>query len=125
MPEPTRPARLLIVDDHEAARTSLALLLRLDGFEVRTAANALVALELAVAQPPDAMLVDIGLPHMDGRELARRVRADPALRAIRLLGVSGRGSEEDRALALAAGFDHYLVKPASEEQLLAALAGLP
>ena len=81
------------------------------------------ALEAARADPPDVMLVDIGLPGMDGYELARRVRQDAALRDVLLIALTGYGREEDRRRALAAGFHHHLVKPVDPDALQGLVAG--
>jgi two-component system CheB/CheR fusion protein len=73
---------------------------------------------------PDVMLVDIGLPGMDGYELARRVRQDPALRHVILVALTGYGREEDRLRALRAGFNHHLVKPVNPDALQGLVAQL-
>jgi len=109
--------RLLVVDDNVDAAATLAMLLEACGYAVEVANDSRTALALAQARPPDAALLDIGLPDMDGKELARRLRADPATRAIVLVAVTGYGQEQDRRAALEAGFDHHLVKPVDLEQL--------
>jgi CheY-like chemotaxis protein len=80
------------------------------------------ALERARQQRPDVALLDIGLPEMDGNELARRLRADPQTRAIVLVAVTGYGQEQDRRAAFEAGFDHHLVKPVDMDELTRLLA---
>jgi CheY-like chemotaxis protein len=106
-----RRLRLLIVEDDFDTAESLKLLLQLSGHEVRSFANGLAAIESAIESPPDMMLVDIGLPGIDGYEVARRVRRDGRLARVALVALTGYGREEDRRLAESAGFDHHLVKP--------------
>ncbi len=115
--------RVLVVDDDADAADSIAMLLQLEGHEVEVAYTALAALEAAARLAPDVILLDIGLPRMDGYEVARRLRANEALRATRLVALSGFGRVEDRERAREAGFDDHLVKPASIEALERALAG--
>jgi two-component system CheB/CheR fusion protein len=106
-----RPARVLIVEDNPDAAESLVMILELLGHRVRVAYDGMAALDAAGASPPDLMLIDIGLPGIDGYELARRIRRDPALRHLLLVALTGYGRDEDRVQSLAAGFDHHLVKP--------------
>jgi PAS domain S-box-containing protein len=115
--------RVLVVDDDADAADSIAMLLRLDGHVVEVAYTSLAGLEAASRFGPDAILLDIGLPRMNGYEVARRLRANPALRDARLLALSGFGRVEDRERSRAAGFDDHLVKPATLEELERALAG--
>ncbi len=103
--------RVLIVDDNRDAADSLAMLLELDGQEARAVYTAREALEHAASFETDVVLLDIGLPEMDGYEVARRIRALPTGRHVRLVAVTGYGQAEDRQRALAAGFDDHLVKP--------------
>ncbi len=103
--------RVLVVDDNEDAAELLAEALRLFGYTVDVAHDGPEALRAAAARPPDVALLDIGLPVMDGYELARRLRADPSLRAIKLVAITGYGQEADRQRAREAGFDVHLVKP--------------
>ncbi|MFO1468025.1 MAG: response regulator [Steroidobacteraceae bacterium] len=112
-----RPRRILVVDDNVDAADSLAMLLRLDGHEVDTAYGAEGALAAVAARPPEIMLLDIGLPMMDGYEVARRARALPEGAGVRFIALTGYGQGEDRELALAAGFEHHLVKPPDLETL--------
>jgi signal transduction histidine kinase/CheY-like chemotaxis protein len=114
---------VLVVDDNVDAATSLALLLEAEGYRVDVEHAPAPALRRALADPPDACILDIGLPDMDGRELARRIRAGLAERTPLLIALTGYGSDADRRAALDAGFDHYLVKPANIQQLEALLAG--
>ena len=105
------PRRMLIVDDNEDSARSMAALQRLRGHETRTAFTGPAAVAAAGEFAPEVVLLDIGLPGMDGYEVARRLRALPALSGAFLVAMTGYGSEEDRAHAQAAGFDEYLVKP--------------
>jgi PAS domain S-box-containing protein len=105
------PVRVLVVDDNDDAAHSLAELLRLSGYAVKTARDGMSALGVAAAFRPEVALLDLGLPGMDGFELARRLRAEPMTHAAMLVAVTGYGREEDVRAALAAGFDHHLVKP--------------
>jgi len=117
--------RILVVDDNEDAATSLAMILALEGHQVEAVHTAHDALERAARLEPDVALLDIGLPGMDGYELAQRLRANPALEGIRLVALTGYGQAEDKERAHAAGFDDHLVKPAdfrALEQVLAASA---
>ncbi|MEO8605045.1 MAG: PAS domain-containing protein [bacterium] len=117
--EPRR--RILIVDDNEDAANSLAMLLELDGHEVKAVYTAGSALACATSFEPDAVLLDIGLPDMDGYEVARRIRALPRAGVIRLIALTGYGQADDRERALEAGFDDHLVKPVELSALERAL----
>jgi PAS domain S-box-containing protein len=119
-----RPLRLLVVDDNVDAAATLAMLLEACGYEVMVENDSLRALELAQSERPDAALLDIGLPEMDGNELARRLRADPRTRPALLVAITGYGQEQDRRAALEAGFDHHMVKPVDLDKLAAILAGI-
>jgi len=112
---PTR--RILIVDDNTDAARSLATLQQRRGHETRTAFNGPDAVSTAAEFLPDVVLLDIGLPGMDGFEVARRIRAHPALAGALIIAMSGYGRDEDRAEAKRAGFDEYLVKPADLDTL--------
>jgi PAS domain S-box-containing protein len=109
--------RVLVVDDNVDAADSLALLLRLQGHEVQVAYDGLAALAKAEASVPAVAFLDIGMPAMDGHELARAFRARPALAGVRLVALTGWGQPEDRQRTRAAGFDHHLVKPVDAEAL--------
>jgi signal transduction histidine kinase len=115
------PSRdILIVEDNADARETLRKLLELQGHRVRVAAEGHAALEAMRAAPPEVALVDIGLPGMDGYEIARRVRADGGRRII-LIALTGYGLPEDRRRTAEAGFDLHLVKPVDYEKLEEAL----
>jgi signal transduction histidine kinase/ActR/RegA family two-component response regulator len=103
--------RLLVVDDNRDAADSLAMLLRLQGHEVRVAHDGLAALELAKDYRPEMVFLDIGMPGMDGYEVARRLRQTPGLEKVVVAALTGWGQQEDRRRTADAGFDHHLVKP--------------
>lgn len=111
------PRRILIVDDNVDAADSLAMLLELDGHSVSTVYGAVEALEAATRLKPEMLFLDIGLPVMDGYEVARRLRSLGETAALRLVAVTGYGQKEDRDRALASGFDDHLVKPVTPESL--------
>jgi CheY-like chemotaxis protein len=106
-----RRRRILIVDDHEDSAEGMAVLLRACGHEARAAHDAHAALEAAEEYRPDVVILDIGLPGMDGFEAARRLRERFPSHPLRLVALTGYGQEEDRRRAREAGFDHHLVKP--------------
>ncbi|HEY5920775.1 MAG TPA: ATP-binding protein [Kofleriaceae bacterium] len=105
-----RGARVLVVDDNDDAATLMADALARKGYDTRTAGDAKAALELVISWAPEAAILDIGLPVVDGYELARQIRALPA-RKIYMVALTGYGQAMDRERAIAAGFDHHLVKP--------------
>jgi CheY-like chemotaxis protein len=116
--------KILVADDNVDAAETLSALLEMLGHEVSIAHTAQDALDVAPHKAPRMLFLDIGLPDMDGHELARRLRATPATAAAVLVAVTGYGQPEDRERALRAGFDHHLVKPvqfAAIQELLAAL----
>jgi PAS domain S-box-containing protein len=117
-----RPLRVLVVDDNVDAATTLGMLLEACGYLVDVEHESHRALERARHRRPDVALLDIGLPDMDGNELARRLRADAQTGAIVLVAVTGYGQEQDRRAAFEAGFDHHLVKPVDMDALAALLA---
>jgi PAS domain S-box-containing protein len=113
--------RILVVDDNGDAAESLALVLGMTGHEVRLAGDGPSALAAAAEFRPEIVLLDIGLPGMDGYEVARRLRSGDGPRDMSLVALTGYGQDADRERARAAGFDHHLVKPASPEAILAIL----
>jgi CheY-like chemotaxis protein len=121
---PAHPFRVLVVDDNVDQADSAALLLRGSGHEVRAAYSGPTALEVAVEYRPDLVLMDLGLPGMDGYEVARRLRQQPGLKDAVLVAVTGYGQESDRQRSQGAGFDHHLVKPVNMQELEAILATL-
>jgi PAS domain S-box-containing protein len=116
--------RVLVVDDNPDAADSFALLLRLAGQDVRTAYDGPSALARAEEFRPELVFLDIGMPGMDGYELARRLRAHPDLEGVGLVALTGWGQEEDRRRSQEAGFDRHLVKPVEPKMLGELLAGL-
>jgi two-component system CheB/CheR fusion protein len=117
------PRRVLVVDDSEDAAESLATVLRIGGHEVCTAYDGPAALRTAEAFRPEVVLLDIGLPGMDGFEVGRRLREQTGMRRALLVAVTGYGQEEDRRRAEQVGFDAHLVKPADLSALERLLAG--
>ena len=103
--------RILIVDDHEDSAEMLSMLLSGKGHATRTALDGAAALDVAATFLPHVGLLDLNLPGMSGYELAERLRTLPGLAHIRLVAVTGHGSDAHRARARAAGFDEHLLKP--------------
>jgi len=110
--------RILVVDDNEDAADSLATLLEVLGYHVRVAYDGPEAIEAADAFHPDAGLLDIGLPHLSGYEIARHIRSTRG-REVLLVAITGWGQPEDQRRAREAGFDHHFTKPADFERLVA------
>ena len=109
---PPGPARrILVVDDNQDAAQALRLLLEAEGHEVRVASDGAAGLAMARQYRPDVVLLDIGLPTMNGYEIAQQIRADRALNSTMVVAVTGYGQMHDRARASASGFHHHLVKP--------------
>jgi PAS domain S-box-containing protein len=122
-----RPAprhRVLVVDDNRDSADSLATLLRLVGNDVRTAYDGRQALEVAAQYQPEMVLLDIGLPGLNGYEVARQLRTERGYGRPVLTALTGYSSEEDRRRSLAAGFDHHMVKPVDFASLQAVLESL-
>ena len=111
------PARVLIVEDHPDAAESLVMILELIGHHVRVVHDGVAGLEAARANPPDLMLIDIGLPGMNGYEVAQAIRRDPSLKHLVLVALTGYGQPEDKMQAMAAGFDYHLAKPVDIDAL--------
>ena len=116
-PAAQHPARVLVVEDNADSAESLEMLLAVLGHEVRIVQDGMAALEAARANMPDIMLIDIGLPGMDGYEIARSIRGEVSLRHLVLVALTGYGRPEDKAEAMAAGFDYHLVKPVDLNEL--------
>ena len=114
---PMRRLKVLVVDDNRDAADSCGALLELSGHEVQTAYSAHDGYLLAEAFRPDVLLLDIGLPDVDGYALARRVRARYWGHDLTLVALTGWGQEADKSRAREAGFDHHLTKPVTFEQL--------
>jgi len=122
---PTGPSlRMLVVDDNVDSADSLAMLMRASGHDVRTAHDGPSALEAALEYRPNVVLLDIGLPGLDGYEVAKRMRQQPGFQNVVLVAMTGYGKESDRQRAQEAGFDHHLVKPARFEHLQKILASI-
>ena len=124
-PAPLASRRILVVDDNRDAADSLGMLLRSFGAEVKVARDGRSALEAFDAWRPQAVLLDIGMPEMDGYEVARAIRARENASRVPLVALTGWGQEEDRRRAREAGFDHHLVKPVELGALRSLLAELP
>lgn len=119
--EHAAPQRVLVVDDNEDFAVSLNDLLTAWGLEVRTALDGPSAMETARTWRPDAILLDIGLPGMDGYEVAERIRRESWGANVSIVALTGYGSEQDRQRAMRAGFNAHLTKPVEMEQLMAIL----
>jgi signal transduction histidine kinase len=117
--------RILLADDNSDALESLATLLELGGHEVVTASNGALALECAERHRPEVVLLDIGMPMLDGYEVARRIRVQPWGQKIILVALTGWGQDSDRRRSREAGFDSHLVKPLDMDKLSELLEGLP
>lgn len=123
VPAPQKRARkILVVDDNVDSTAGLVLLLKRKGYEPQVARDGLEAVETALATLSEVVLLDIGLPKLDGYEAARRIRLSPEGRKMRLIALTGWGREEDRVAARNAGFDDHLVKPIDPNHLLDLLA---
>jgi PAS domain S-box-containing protein len=115
------PLRILVVDDNQDSAASLGLLLRLLGADTYAVFSGAEALRVAGTYQPDVVLLDIGMPDMDGHEVARRLRQSPEGRHVKLIALTGWGQEQDRIRSKLAGFDHHLIKPADVGALEALL----
>jgi PAS domain S-box-containing protein len=121
--EPSGPSlHVLVVDDNADTAQSFGMLLKSSGHDVRIAHDGPTALAQSLDHPPDVILLDLGLPGMNGYEVAQRIRREPALRSTVLIAMTGYGDEEHRRHSTEAGFDHHLVKPADFSHLQEILA---
>jgi CheY-like chemotaxis protein len=121
---PSSRRKILVVDDNRDAAMSLAMMLKLMGNETKTAHDGLEALDVAAAYRPEVILLDIGMPRLNGYDTARQIREQPWGKNITLVALTGWGQEEDRRKSDEAGFDSHIVKPiepAALEKLLASL----
>lgn len=116
--------RVLVVDDNRDSADSLAMLLNFTGAVAEAVYDGPAALEAIRKYRPAVVLLDVGMPQMDGHEVARRVRQDPEFQDLVLIAMTGWGQEEDRRRSAASGFDHHLVKPVEINTLQALLASL-
>lgn len=114
--------RVLVVDDNSDIVWTCSTLLRLSGFDVKTASDGPVALEVALAFRPEVVLLDIGLPGMSGYEVASRLRQEECCKDAMIVAVSGYGQEDDLRRSKEAGFDYHLVKPVDHELTLKLLS---
>lgn len=124
-PAPTSALRILIVDDNRDSADSLAMLLQFMGNETRTAYDGQAGVDCAEAFRPAVVLLDIGLPKLNGYEACRHLRGRPWGKDVVLIAVTGWGQEEDRRHSREAGFDHHMVKPVDPQELMRLLADLP
>jgi two-component system CheB/CheR fusion protein len=108
---PLAGQRILVVDDNQDAADTLAMLLEADGAQARAVYGGPAALAALPGLRSDVVLLDLGMPDMDGFEVARRIRADPALAGVRIVALTGWGQESDRERTRGAGFDFHLTKP--------------
>jgi two-component system OmpR family response regulator len=116
--------RLLVVDDNKDAAESMSMLLEMWGHEVAFAFDGPSALETAEQWQPEAVFLDIGLPGMDGYEVAERLRELPQARDAVLIAITGYGQEDDRLRSRRAGIDHHLVKPVAPDALRSLIESL-
>jgi signal transduction histidine kinase len=119
------PRRVLLIDDNGDMRTTLRLLLQHGGHHVNEAADGVQGLEMVLRLRPDVAFIDLGLPGRDGYELAQAVRKAPSGESLYLVALTGYGQPQDRRRALEVGFDAYLVKPVSQDDLVRVLAAAP
>jgi PAS domain S-box-containing protein len=120
----TLPRRVLVVDDNADSAEMIGLLLRFAGHDVRIALDGQQAVSMAAAFAPHVMLLDIGLPVLNGYEVAQRIRTSPGVQPL-LVALTGWGQDEDRHKSSASGFDAHLVKPVDHDDLLKMVAGSP
>jgi CheY-like chemotaxis protein len=117
------PRRVLVVDDNVDTAQSIQMLLKEAGHDVHVAHDGLKALEVARRLRPEFVFLDLGLPGLDGFEVARALRREPDLQSVRIIAISGYGGEADRRKAQEAGVDQHLVKPADPAFLESLLGG--
>ena len=116
--------RILVVDDNKDSAVSLGMMLTIVGHDTRTVHDGLAAVEAATAFRPDVVLLDIGLPKLDGYEVCRRIRQQPWGEGMVLIAQTGWGQEEDKCRSKEAGFNFHMVKPVDPAALERLLAGL-
>ena len=116
--------RVLLVEDEPNIVVSLTFLLERAGFDVSAQANGQEALDTVLADPPDVMVLDVMLPGLDGFEILRRLRADPAGKSLPILMLTAKGQREDRENALAFGADLFITKPFANAEVIAAVEKL-
>jgi CheY-like chemotaxis protein len=118
----TRPLRVLVVDDNVDTVSSFSMLLKASGHDVRPAYDGPTAVQAALDYRPDVVFLDIGLPGLNGYEVAKQIRQHLVLKSVVLVALSGYGQDSDRQTSLEAGFNHHLVKPARLAEMLQILA---
>lgn len=118
------PVHALIVEDEESILLSLEFLLTQEGYSVATAQDGAAALKAAAIRIPDLVLLDVMLPHIDGFEVCRQMRANPALRNTRIMMVTARGRETEVERGMALGADAFLTKPFSTRELMEKIRAL-
>ena len=123
-PRKSSRRRILVVDDNEDSANTLAMILKLEGHEIDTTYSGEHALERLDEFKPEIVLLDIGLPELDGLQVAARIRANPKFRSVRLVAITGYGKQADRDRTRAAGFSAHLVKPVDFADLKRAIADL-
>jgi CheY-like chemotaxis protein len=114
--------RVLVVDDNRDGANSMAIVLRLLGNDVKTASDGIEAIEIAESFSPEIILMDIGLPRLNGLDATRRIREHPWGETVKIIALTGRGQEKDRQLSQAAGCNGHLVKPVNLPDLQKMLA---
>jgi CheY-like chemotaxis protein len=112
---------VLIADDNHDAAESLAILLRMEGHEVRIVNDGAEAVKAYDAAPADAAILDIGMPGLNGYEVARHIRSTSPDRKALLIALTGWGQDQDKAQAMAAGFNHHLTRPVDPDRVTALL----
>lgn len=115
--------RILVVDDSKDGADSLSMVLQMLGADTRAAYDGKSALELVRTFTPHIVLLDIGMPDMDGHTVARRIRADPAHATIRLIALTGWGTDDERRRSEEAGIDEHWVKPVEPDKLRSLITG--
>ncbi|MET0556154.1 MAG: response regulator, partial [Vicinamibacteria bacterium] len=119
-----RARRVVVVEDNADSREALCALLESAGYDCKSAGSGGAALALVSTFVPEVVILDLGLPEVDGFEIARRIRADARHAGARLVALTGYGQASDRAASLSAGFDEHVVKPVQPDRLLDLLARL-
>ena len=122
--QPVQPSRILVVEDDRDAADMFVMMLQTFGYEARAAYSSQSALEMAGHSPPDVVLLDIGLPGMDGYEVARRLRQHPHTKEVKIIAVTGYEQATARQRTQEAGFDYHLVKPVDARKLRDLMATL-
>jgi CheY-like chemotaxis protein len=125
MPAPSHALKVLVVDDNQDAAKGLVMLLRTSGHDARLAHDGASAMQAASEYVPDVVLLDIGLPVVNGYEVAKWLRQEPALKNLVLVALTGYGQESDRQRTQDAGFDQHLTKPADFAKVQAILSAVP